>query len=165
MTLHDYTHEILDAIIKIANIDPLVRHKLIRKIHNLQTYRDYKNRAILPKKSNKPYRPVAKIVFHKIPAVIQQVIFLACEKNEVDLEQFCSNRRNRDILEAQRHVIYFLHRETKYTSTKVATWFMKDHSTILHACNTHEDLYETNRLYAMVYDSFKEGALKIISEA
>jgi chromosomal replication initiation ATPase DnaA len=164
MTLHDYTHELLDTIVKIANIDTLVKHKLIRKIHKLDAYRQYKNKSIVPKKPEKPYRPVAKIVFHKIPASIQQVIILACDKYDIQLEQFCSNRRTRDTLEAQRSVIYFLHRDSKYTSTKVAMWFMKDHSTILHACKTHEDYLDTNRLYASVYKNFREEALKIISQ-
>lgn len=164
MTLHDYTHEILNAVIKIADIDPLVRHKLVRKIHNLKTYRDYKNRLILPKSTNKPHRPVAKIVFHKIPSYAQQIIMLACRKNEIDLEYFCSNRRKSDVIETQRAVIYFLHKETKYASTRIALWFMKDHSTILHACNKHEDLYQTDRMYAMIYDNFKEEALKITFE-
>lgn len=164
MTLHDYTQEIIDTVFKSIEIDSLERHKVLRKVRNLKIYKEFKNRLIEPKKFNKPHRPVAKIVFHRIPVTVQQVILLACRKNEVTLEDFCSNRRLGDIVETQRAVIYFLHREVRYTSTKVASWFMKDHSTMIHACKTHEDYYDTNKLYAKVYDSFKEEALKIISE-
>jgi chromosomal replication initiation ATPase DnaA len=165
MTVHEYTHELIDTIMKTANIEPILKHKIVRKIHNLRSYRDFCNRKLVDKQIQKSHRPVSKIVFHMVPAHIQQVMKLSCEKNEVDLVEFCSNRRKDEIVEAQRYVIYFLHKEMKVSCNMVGRWFMKDHSTILHACTAHENAYDTRKMYSMVYDSFRQEALEIIARA
>jgi chromosomal replication initiation ATPase DnaA len=165
MTVHEYTHLLIETIIETAKIEPIYKHKIIRKIHKLQAYRDFQNRKLVDKQVQKAHRPVSKIVFHMVPVHIQQVMRLSCEKNEVDLVEFCSNRRKDEIVEAQRYVIYFLHREMRVSCNMVGRWFMKDHSTILHACSAHENAYETRKMYKMVYDSFKQEALEIIARA
>jgi hypothetical protein len=164
MTIHEYTSELIDLIMKTANIEPILRHKIVRKVGNFKPYRDHRNKNLTPKKVLNPRKPSEPIDFFKLPIKIQKVIMLACEKNDIEVQTFCSNRRKEDIVETQRHVSYFLHKEVKLSCTKIAGWFKKDHSSILHACNTHTDYYLTNKLYMKLYDYFREEAMKIISE-
>lgn len=161
-TIHDYTLEIVETAINAAKIEPILKHKILRKVYKLKSYKDFKNRQLAEKKVLKERKPPAKIVFHNVPKPIQKVMILACEKNDIDLESFCSNTRKDDVVEAQRMVMYFLHKEIRYSSLKVGSWFMKDHSTILHSCGVHEQRIDTEKLYATIYKNFHEEALGII---
>ena len=156
MTIHEYTHELIGAIVNTAKLDSLTKHKIVRKIHSMKLYKDFKGRKLDEVKTQKTKRPTAPLAYHKLPSSVKEVIKLACEKHELDLHEFCSNRRLSDITDCQRQVIYLLHKDFKYSCTKVALWFIKDHSTILYACKKHIDLYETNRMYARLYDIILE---------
>lgn len=164
MTIHDYTYQIVDAIMKAAQVDPIYKYKISRNIGKLDVYKNFKHRKITERKITAPKRPRTRVPFNTLPIHIQKIILLACEKHDMDIETFCSDSRKTDKIEAQRNVMYFLHREVGYTSTKVAKFFMKDHSTVLHACNAHNDIYETSSMYAKIYDIFKEEAMKVIAE-
>ncbi len=163
-TIHDYTMEIIETVLKAADVESIYKHKVIRKVHALKTYKDFKNRQIMEKRVYKAQRPPAKIVFHKLSPSIQKLFLYACELHEIDIEKFCSNSREVEVVDAQRQVIYFLRREMRYTCTKVAMWFMKDHSTILHSCNKHDDEYDSNKIYKKVYEHFRVKAREIIFE-
>jgi chromosomal replication initiation ATPase DnaA len=165
MTLHEYTHELIDEIIKIANIDSLTKHKIIRRVHNLKTYKELKLKNLSVKKLQKPRRPVAQIPFHTLPAKIQQVMLIACSKYDITIQEFCSNRKTDDIVDTQRHVIFYLHKYLGYSSKKVGMFFMKDHSTVLHACRVHFDRLEVERIYNSLYQSIKREANEVIFEA
>lgn len=161
-TVHDYTLEIVETAIKAANIEPIYKHKILSKVYKLKSYKDFKNRQLAEKKILKERKPPAKIVFHTVPKPIQKIMILACEKNDIDLESFCSNSRKDDVIETQRMVMYFLHKQIKYSSLKVGKWFMKDHSTILYSCGVHEERVETEKLYSAIYKNFCDEALGII---
>ena len=161
MNLHEYTHEIIDEIVKLANIDSLTKHKIIRRVHTLKSYRELKLKDLTIKKQ-KPKRPAVKIPFHVLPVNVQQIVKIACEKYDIKIEDFCSNRRFEDVIDAQRHVIFYLHKWLNYSSKKVGLYFMKDHSTILHACHVHYDQLEVDRIYSSLYFSIKKEADVII---
>lgn len=163
-TIYEYTMEIVDTVMKAAKLDSIHKHKILSEIHKLKSYKNFKHRVLSDKKVLRPRKPHAKLVFHTVPSIVQKIIILSCEKNEIDLELFCSNRRFADVLDAQRMVIYFLHKDVCYNSVKVGRWFMKDHSTILNACSVHEARIEREKLYRAVYANFQQEANKIISE-
>jgi hypothetical protein len=163
--VQEYTMEIIDIVMKAANIEDIYKHKILKQIYKNESYRKFKTRILVDKKSMAPRKPQVKLVFHTLPASIQRIIILSCQENEVDLEVFCSNTRKEEVLEAQRMVIFFLHKKVGYNSVRVAMWFMKHHSTILHACNVHETRIETEKIYTAIYKRFSEEAMKIISEA
>ena len=156
MTLHDYTHEIINAVINTAKLDSLTRHKIVRKVHSMKSYRDFKHRKIEEVKLQTLKRMSRPLSYTNLPNSIKQVINIACEKHEIDLHEFCSNRRLSDIIDCQRQVIYLLHKEYHFSCTKVASWFIKDHSTILHSCKKHLDLMDTTKMYARLYGSIRD---------
>ena len=164
MNIQEYTSELIDLIMKTANIEPIYRHKIVKKIGTFKPYKEHKHKKLTPMRVLSPRKPVETIKFFELPALLQKLIILACEKYDIDVNKFCSNRRQEDIVETQRNLIYFLHKELKYTSTKIGRWFKKDHSTVLHACSTHANYYLTDKLYRKVYDNFNEEAMKLIVE-
>lgn len=152
MTFHDYTHEIIAVVVDAAKLDSLTRHKIVRKIHSLKSYRDFKTRKIEEPKPQKTKRTTRPLSFNVLPSTVKAVIKIACEKHELEIHDFCSNRRLGDITDCQRQVIYLLHKEYHFSCTKVAQWFIKDHSTILYSCKKHCDLMETTKMYAKLYE-------------
>jgi chromosomal replication initiation ATPase DnaA len=165
MNVKQYTEELIDLFMKVTDAEPILKHKILRKVGVFKPYKDHKHKLLTSKRVMKPKRPVAPMVFINLPSKIQRLIILACEKHELSVQDFCSNRRHEEIVEAQRQVIYFLHKEARCSSKKVGLWFMKDHSTVLHACNVHNDYYETNKIYRSMYNYFREEANSIISES
>lgn len=165
MNLHQYTHEVIDEIVKIANLDSLVRHKIIRRIHNFKPYKEYKNKDLTIRKARTLYRKTPAIPFRRLPIKIQGVMLAACEKYDLDIVSFCSNSRKREVVDAQRNTIFYLHKNLGYSCGKVAGYFMKDHSTILHACNTHFDRLDVDKMYSKIFYAFKYEADKIIFES
>lgn len=165
MTLHDYTNEIIDIIMKAANVEPIVKHKILKRVYANKNYKNFKSRSLVYKKQEGPRRKTARIVFHTLPPKIQELMLLACKLYELDIVEFCSNNRKDDTISAQRNVMFYLHRVLGYSSTKVGMYFMKDHSTILNACQVHNDRLEVERMYYSIYKTFREEANKIIFEA
>jgi len=82
MNVQQYTHEVIDEIVKIANLDSLVRHKLIRRIHNLKSYKEFKYKNLTIKKPEGPRKKTPVIPFHSLPVKVQKIMLLACEKYE-----------------------------------------------------------------------------------
>jgi len=162
--IHDYTLEIIDTVMNAANVEDIYRHKILKHVYNLKSYKDFKHRELPERKPMTFKKPAVKLVFHTVPNHVQKIMLLSCEKNDIDIDAFCSNRRFPEILEAQRMVIFFLHKHVNYNSVKVARWFMKDHSTILNACRVHEARMETEKLYQIIYKNFSQEAMKIIDE-
>lgn len=165
MNLHQYTHELIDEIVKIANLDSLVRHKIIRRIHNFKPYKEYKNKDLTIRKARQLYRKTAVIPFRNLPNKIKSVMLFACEKYDLDIITFCSNSRKREVVDAQRNVIFYLHKDLKYSCGKVAGYFMKDHSTILHACKVHQDRMDVDKMYGRIYNAIKYESDLIIFES
>lgn len=165
MNLQQYTHEVIDEIVKIANLDSLVRHKLIRRIHNLKSYKEFKYKNLTIKKPEGPRKKTPVIPFHSLPVKVQKIMLLACEKYDLDIVSFCSNVRKEEIVDAQRNVIFYLHKNLGYSCNKVAGYFMKDHSTILHACKVHSNRLDVDKMYGKLFYAFNYEADKVIFEA
>ena len=164
MTIKDYTEEIVDTIMKVADIEPIQKYKILRKIHTLKNYKDFRYKTLEIKKMTKPRKETSRIPFHALTIKNQKLIIAACEKFDISVDEFCSNYKTTEIVEAQRVVIYFLHKIMGMSSKKVGMIFMKDHSSILHACQKHYDKMEIDSMYSKLYYAFKKEAERVIFE-
>lgn len=69
----------------------------------------------------------------------------------VPLPVLTKKGRKREVVQARQIAIYFMHKVYKLTATlkQAGTWFGgQDHSTMIHAIRTVEDLRDTDKLYA-----------------
>jgi chromosomal replication initiation ATPase DnaA len=165
MNIKDYTEEIVDMIMKVAHIEPIQKHKILRKVQTLKSYKEFRYKTLETKKQAKPRKPTSPIPFSKLTTKNQKLIIAACEKFDMSVNDFCTNYKTNEIVEVQRVVIYFMHVILGFSSKKVGLIFMKDHSTILNACQVHRDKMEVDRMYSQLYYAFKKEAEKIIFES
>lgn len=164
MTIKEYTNEIIDMVMSTLQVDPIHKYGVIKRVHSMKSFKEFHYRKLEGKKLPRKRKSPARIPFSGLSTVVQKLILLSCEKYDVDVFTFCENYRESDVMFAQRNVIYFLRNQMRYSYPKIGLIFMKDHSTIMHACKVHLDDYETDKMYRRIYNSFQEEALKIISE-
>lgn len=122
--------------------------KNIAQILALSDIRPYKNRTFgtsTPKKSMtiKPCRPMT-LEELKIAQIV-------CETNHTEFNQVFSRSRKRETVEIRMILITFLYVYRAYTYANIGNMFGRDHSTIIHNINTHDNLLDTDSLYAVKY--------------
>jgi chromosomal replication initiator protein len=73
---------------------------------------------------------------------------LVCEYFEISLDMVKSKTRKREIVQARQIAMYLIKRSGKYSLKAVGAFFGgRDHSTVIYACQTVEDLMETDKKF------------------
>jgi chromosomal replication initiator protein len=83
---------------------------------------------------------------------------LVCEYFEVPVEMVKSKTRKREIVQARQISMYLSKSHTKTSLKSIGAFFGgRDHSTVIYACQTVEDLIDTDKKFkAYVYDIQKK---------
>nr|MBC7611946.1 chromosomal replication initiator protein DnaA [Pseudopedobacter sp.] len=83
---------------------------------------------------------------------------LVCEYFEVPVEMVKSKTRKREIVQARQISMYLAKSHTKTSLKSIGAFFGgRDHSTVIYACQTVEDLIDTDKKFkAYVYDIQKK---------
>jgi chromosomal replication initiator protein len=89
-----------------------------------------------------------------------QLMNVVCEIFEVEKNQVISKTRKRTFVEARKAFSYFASKKLGYTLSYIGKDILKkrDHSTVIHAIKSCEDLYETDPVFRNKIDRV---ALKI----
>lgn len=96
--------------------------------------------AVIVAKDNKPVTPT-------------DVIETVAETAGVTLQAIKSRSRKRELVEARQIAMTLLKSETKMTLKTIGSFFSgRDHTTVIHAINTVEDLTETDKLFRRKYE-------------
>jgi hypothetical protein len=122
--------------------------KNLAEILLLPEIKPYKNKtfgSIINKKSMK-IKPCRPMTLEEL-----QVSQIVCDINNMDFNELFSRSRKRETVEIRMILITFLYVYRAYTYVNVASMFGRDHSTIIHNINTHDDLLDTDSLYAVKY--------------
>lgn len=154
-TVAEFTAEILEIVVQQLELDSLETNRIIRAINKNHSYLRYKNRTLNPITS-KPKRPTMVITYNVLKTIDKQIIDCACIIHNITITDFCGNTRKGDLVDCRRHVMYYMRRELHYTYEKIGTIFRKDHSTIIHSCNQHENFMHSSKHYAKVYNKVVE---------
>ncbi|HQQ02543.1 MAG TPA: chromosomal replication initiator protein DnaA [Bacteroidales bacterium] len=89
---------------------------------------------------------------------IQKVV---CDYFNITLEQLHSKSRKRSIVQARQLAMYFAKAYTKSSMAAIGLQCgNKDHSTVLHACRTVKNLYDTDKTFKKYYTDI-ERKIKI----
>jgi chromosomal replication initiator protein len=79
----------------------------------------------------------------------------------IPIEKINSSTRKREIVQARQLAMYFSKTYTKHSLATIGTKLgKKDHATVLHACKTVKNLYDTDRDFKKHFDEI-ENMLKI----
>ena len=83
---------------------------------------------------------------------------LVCEYFEVPVEMVKSKTRKREIVQARQISMYLAKSHTKTSLKSIGAFFGgRDHSTVIYACQTVEDLIDTDKKFkAYVQDIQKK---------
>jgi chromosomal replication initiator protein len=79
---------------------------------------------------------------------IEYIQKLVCEYFEVPIEMVKSKTRKREIVQARQISMYLAKSHTKTSLKSIGVFFGgRDHSTVIYACQTVEDLIETDKKF------------------
>jgi chromosomal replication initiation ATPase DnaA len=101
--------------------------------------------------------PPQKVVDLKQPeqCPIERIAKVISKATGVSIEQLKDKTRKREIVIARQVAMYFVNNTTGYSLKSIGFWFGgRDHSTVIHAVQTVEDLLSTNK-------SFRENLAKL----
>jgi hypothetical protein len=147
------TVEYLNRTEKLKHPDIFLKDKLVKKFFADNKLKPYKGKSIViirKPKANKPFIIPGLSEFElKICAII-------CEVHNVDFHDLFSRSRSGMVVDARRQFTAFLYTYLAYTYAHVGFLFGKDHSTIIHNVRTHENLLETDTIYAIKFGKFMD---------
>ncbi|MDR3273383.1 MAG: chromosomal replication initiator protein DnaA [Flavobacteriaceae bacterium] len=87
---------------------------------------------------------------------------LVCDYFKLPLDMIQSKTRKRDIVQARQLAMYFAKKYTNASLSTIGTQIGKrDHATVLHACKTVGNLFETDRMFKSYVDDINK---KIVAE-
>jgi len=79
---------------------------------------------------------------------LEYIQSLVCEYFEVPVEMLKSQTRKREIVQARQISMYLAKAHTKSSLKSIGTFFGgRDHSTVIYACQTVEDLIDTDKKF------------------
>jgi chromosomal replication initiation ATPase DnaA len=81
--------------------------------------------------------------------------------DSADIRQKTKMDRGDRVVFARFAAISLTRKKTALTTTKIAHFFnLKNHATVINATHKHEDMHQTNRFYATIFDIAKENVEK-----
>ena len=95
------------------------------------------------------------------PAEICSIVGNVFGVDTNDMRQKTRKDRGDRVVFARFAAISLTRKKTALTTTKIAHFFnLKNHATVINAMHKHEDMYETNRFYATIFDIAVENVSK-----
>jgi len=88
---------------------------------------------------------------------IEYIQKLVCEYFQIPVDQVKSKLRKREIVQARQVAMFFAKDMTKASLKNIGSHFgNRDHSTVIHACQTVNDLMETDKKYKRDVDEIEK---------
>lgn len=85
---------------------------------------------------------------------IQKVI---CDHLKISIESINAKTRKREIVQARQLSMYFAKKYTKLPLSTIGSYCgNKDHATVLHACRTINNLYDTDKKMKLIVDEIEK---------
>lgn len=78
----------------------------------------------------------------------QKIINTVCLAYDVEFKKVDNRKRDREIVQVRQAIMYFLRKETSLSLKAIAGLFTNifDHSTVIHAISTYNDIYKQDKL-------------------
>jgi hypothetical protein len=149
----DYNKKYQEIYERTARENKQMSHEQIRIITN-QKFGEYCfKRGTENRKVDISINPIY-IKHHK-------TLHLICEKVGVEFKHVTSPLRERDIVNVRQCIMYHLKTIKRYSLKPIGHLFGgRDHSTVIHAIQTHENLYGIDKPYTEISDMVKAEFLK-----
>jgi chromosomal replication initiator protein len=88
---------------------------------------------------------------------IDSIQSMVCEYFDLPVDLLRASTRKREVVQARQISMYFAKKMTKYSLKAIGEYFGgRDHSTVIHSCQTVEDLMETDRRFRGFVDDIQK---------
>lgn len=88
---------------------------------------------------------------------VEQIRSMVCEHLEVDEEKVKSKERKRPVVQARQLSMYFANQFTNESLARIGYKFGgRDHSTVIYACRTVQNLMETDQKYRQIVEELNK---------
>lgn len=167
ITIRNFIDQIVDKVAESENFDGFKKEKLVNSIIKDNRFKKYLDRQISAKYKNKNVEKYMKVlkenkqVFPKITDFEQRVIEVLCEAKGIEFDKIRTTIRERYYVEARQCAFYIFKSIFQYTYSRTGFIFMRDHSTVIHGIETHENLMSTDSSYR---DTFIQALDQLIEE-
>lgn len=155
---------------KIKNHKIVIKDQIINYIasHLNMNIRELESFLILIIKESQLYKKLitvdlVQIILNKFinknknHITIQYIISLICNYFKIELSNIQSKSRKREIVQARQIAMYFSKKYTKASLQLIGYEIgNRDHSTVLHAFKTVENLLETDKKFKFYFEQIKE---------
>lgn len=148
------TVEYLNRTEKLKETDIFLKDKLVKKFFADNKIKPYKAKNIVIVRKPKVHKP---FTIPRLSEFELKLCAIICEVHNVAFHDLFSRTRSGMVVDARRQFTAFLYTYLAYTYAHVGFLFGKDHSTIIHNVRTHQDLLETDSIYATKFGRFMQA--------
>jgi hypothetical protein len=153
-TIGDLIEHIIDISVEQFNGTGLSREAIKRKILKMSEANKVWHRVITPIKI-KPIRKDSPLP--RLNKDEYTILSIVAEVHGVEITSILSRSRKREVAEARMHAMYMFYTYLFYTYARTGAIFNRDHSTIIHAVNTTNDLFDIDASYSRAFTKILEN--------
>lgn len=167
ITIRNFIGQIIDKVGESENFDGFKKEKLVKSIIKDDRFKKYLDRQINAKYRNKTVEKYMEVLkenkqtFPKLSHFEQRVIEVLCDAKGIEFDKIRTPIRERYYVETRQSAFYIFKTIFQYTYSRTGFIFMRDHSTVIHGIETHENLMYTDSSYR---DTFIKALDKLIEE-
>lgn len=150
------TKETVDYLVKtkkLAVVDPYLVEKIKRKFLEDKKISPYKNKSVIPQVKHKVQKPDMR---HSLTLYEIHLMQILCEVHNVHFNNVFSPSRKTELVSARSQIFAFFYTYMSYTYVYIGKIFGRDHSTVIHNINKHDDWLVADKVYTEKFTRFIE---------
>lgn len=143
-TIGDLIDKIIDINVEHFNGTSYSKEAIRSKIFKIPGARKYYYRVLNPvqKKVQKEDGLLPKLTNEEY-----KILMVIADQHNVEIGQLVSKSRKREVVDARMQAMVIFYVYLFYTFKRAGNLFLRDHSTVIHAVETSNDLFQTNEGY------------------
>ncbi len=140
-TIGDFVDKIIEISVEHFNGTSYSREDIKSKILKVPGAKRYYYRVLDPIKEKKP---VEKQILPNLTNEEYKILMIIAQEHNVDINKLVSKSRKREIVDARMQAMVIFYVYLFYTYKRTGDIFLRDHSTVIHAVETSNDLLDSD---------------------
>jgi hypothetical protein len=160
-TVGELIEHIIDINVLHFKGSALQKEALLTKIRKIPESKLLWRKVISPIKHKKKE---TRTLLPKMSREEMLILNAVANQHFVTLEEIISKSRKREIVDARMQAMVIFYGYLFYSLKRIGLLFNRDHSTVLHAINTTNDLIRINNIYAKQFHKCVQSVKKVVPE-
>jgi len=140
-TIGDFVDKIIEISVEHFNGTSYSREDIKSKILKVPGAKKYYYRVLNPLKEKKP---IKKQVLPTLTNEEYKILTIIAREHNVDINKLVSTSRKREVVDARMQAMVIFYVYLFYTYKRAGDIFSRDHSTVIHAIDTSNDLLDSD---------------------